>query len=202
MTGTNLFAHVKHMMWTTVPSFVLATVLFAVIGFAYSADSMDDSQIQMICGTLQRNFHITPWILIAPVSIIVMMILKVPAIPGMVFGTAVGVVFAFLQGNDVGTVISQLVYGFEIASGNDMVDQLLNRGGMQNMMYTISLVICGTCLWRRGEEHRLSGHPRRGDSGQMQNQRRHHDCQHHYLHRDELHGRGPVHVHRDTWADV
>ena len=142
VTGTNLFAHVKHMMWTTVPSFVLATVLFAVIGSAYSADSMDDSQIQMICDTLQRNFHITPWILIAPVSIIVMMILKVPAIPGMVFGTAVGVVFAFLQGNDVGTVISQLVYGFEIASGNDMVDQLLNRGGMQNMMYTISLVIC------------------------------------------------------------
>ncbi len=142
VTGTNLFAHVKHMMWTTIPSFALAEALFAVIGLSYSTDSVDDTQIQLICDTLQKNFHITPWILIAPVFIIVMMILKVPAIPGMALGTAVGVVFAFLQGNDVGTVISQLVYGFEIASGNDMVDQLLNRGGMQNMMYTISLVIC------------------------------------------------------------
>lgn len=142
VAGTNLFAHVKHMMWTTVPSFVLAVIFFSAIGSAYSVDSVDDSQIQMICSTLQRNFYITPWILIAPASIILMMILKVPAIPGMVFGTAVGVFFAFFQGNKLGSVISQLVYGFEIVSGNDMVDQLLNRGGMQNMMYTISLVIC------------------------------------------------------------
>lgn len=142
VTGTNLFAHVKHMLWTTIPSFVLATGIFAIIGSNYSADDIDDSQIQMICDTLQANFHITPWILLAPASIIIMMILKVPAIPGMVLGTAVGVVFAFIQGNDLGSVISQLVYGFEVASGNNTVDQLLNRGGMQSMMYTISLVIC------------------------------------------------------------
>lgn len=142
LTGTNLFAHVKHMLWTTIPSFLLATGIFTVIGSKYSADDVDMSQIQMICDTLQANFNITPWILLAPASIILMMILKVPAVPGMVIGTAVGAVFAFLQGNDLGTIIGQLVYGFEVASGNDMVDQLLNRGGMQSMMYTISLVIC------------------------------------------------------------
>ena len=142
VTETNLFVHVRHMLWTTIPSFILATGIFAAIGSKYSADDIDGSQIQMICDTLRDNFNITPWILIAPASIILMMILKVPAVPGMVLGTAVGVVFAFLQGNDLGSIISQLVYGFEIASGNDMVDQLLNRGGMQSMMYTISLVIC------------------------------------------------------------
>ncbi|WP_130863663.1 Na+/H+ antiporter NhaC [Bacilliculturomica massiliensis] len=142
ITGTNLFAHVKHMLWTTIPSFLLATGIFAVIGSRYSAEDIDISQIQMICDTLQANFNITPWILLAPASVVLMMILKVPAIPGMVIGTAVGAVFAFLQGNDLGSVISQLVYGFEVVSGNDMVDQLLNRGGMQSMMYTISLVIC------------------------------------------------------------
>lgn len=142
VVGANLFAHIRHMLWTTVPSFVIATCLFAIIGFKYSADDVDDSQIQMICDTLAANFKITPLVLIAPATIILMMILKVPAIPGMAVGTAVGVVFALIQGNDMGSVISQLVYGFEIASGSDMVDQLLNRGGMQSMMYTISLVIC------------------------------------------------------------
>lgn len=142
VTGANLFSHVRHMMWTTIPSFVIATVLFALIGLHYSADDVDDSQIQMICDTLKANFHITPWILIAPAVIILAMVLKVPAIPGMALGTVVGVIFALLQGNDIGSVIRQMVYGFEIASGNDMVDQLLNRGGMQPMMYTISLVIC------------------------------------------------------------
>lgn len=142
VTEANLFAHIRHMMWTTVPSFAIATALFALIGLGYSADDVDDSQIQMICDTLQENFQISPWIFIAPGVIVLMMVLKVPAIPGIAAGTAVGVVFALLQGNDIGSVIKQLVYGFEIASGSDMVDQLLCRGGMQSMMYTISLVIC------------------------------------------------------------
>ncbi|MGN0714487.1 MAG: Na+/H+ antiporter NhaC family protein, partial [Anaerovoracaceae bacterium] len=129
VTETNLFAHIRHMMWTTMPSFILATALFALIGLGYSADDVDASQIQMICDTLQANFQISPWILIAPGTIILMMVLKVPAIPGIAAGTAVGVVFALMQGNDIGSVISQLVYGFEISSGSDMVDQLLSRGG-------------------------------------------------------------------------
>lgn len=142
VTETPLFTHVKHMLWTTVPSFIIATIIFALIGNQYSVESIDDNQIQIICETLQKNFHITPWILVAPVSIIIMMILKVPAIPGMVIGTIVGIIFALLQGQDLGSIISYLVYGFNISSGNDVVDQLLNRGGMQQMMYTISLVIC------------------------------------------------------------
>lgn len=142
VTGTNLFSHVKHMLWTTVPSFVISIVLFGIIGSRYSAENVDYSQIEMICDTLKANFDISPFILVAPVSIIVMMILKVPAIPGMVFGTVVGIMFALLQGNDIGSIMGQLLYGFEITSGNEMVDQLLNRGGMQSMMYTISLVIC------------------------------------------------------------
>lgn len=142
ITGTNLFTHVRHMLWSTIPSFVLAVCGFAVIGAGYSSSNVDDSQIQMICDVLQANFHITPWILLAPLSIIVIMILHVPAIPGMAIGTAVGVIFALLQGNSLGDIMQQMLYGFELASGSDSVDKLLNRGGMQSMMFTISLVIC------------------------------------------------------------
>lgn len=142
ITGTNLFTHVRHMLWSTIPSFVLAVGCFAVIGTGYSTRNVDDSQIQMICDVLKANFHITPWILLAPLSIIVIMILHVPAIPGMAVGTAVGVIFAMVQGNSLGDIMQQMLYGFELTSGSDSVDKLLNRGGMQSMMYTISLVIC------------------------------------------------------------
>lgn len=142
VTGTNLFSHVRHMLWTTVPSFAISIILFGIIGSRYGSENIDYSQIEMICDTLKANFNISPLILIAPAAIILMMILKVPAIPGMIFGTLVGVIFALTQGNDIGRIMSQLLYGFEITSGNEMVDQLLNRGGMQSMMYTISLVIC------------------------------------------------------------
>ncbi len=142
ITGTNLFTHVRHMLWSTIPSFVLAVGCFVVIGAGYSGSNVDDSQIQMICDVLQANFHITPWILLAPLSIILIMILHVPAIPGMAVGTAIGVIFALVQGNSLGDIMQQMLYGFELTSGSDSVDKLLNRGGMQSMMYTISLVIC------------------------------------------------------------
>ena len=142
ITGANLFTHVRHMLWSTIPSFVLAVGCFAVIGAGYSGSNVDDSQIQMICDVLQANFHITPWILLAPLSIILIMILHVPAIPGMAVGTAIGVIFALVQGNSLGDIMQQMLYGFELTSGSDSVDKLLNRGGMQSMMYTISLVIC------------------------------------------------------------
>lgn len=142
ITETNLFSHVKHMLWTTVPSFLIADFFFVIIGRQYSIENVDRSQIEMVCDILKSNFHITPWILIAPLAIIVVMILKVPAIPGMIIGTVIGVIFSFYQGYDLNHIMSFLVYGFEIVTGNDVVDQLLSRGGMQQMMYTISLVIC------------------------------------------------------------
>lgn len=142
ITGTNLFTHVRHMLWSTIPSFVLAVGCFAIIGTGYSSSNVDDSQIRMICDVLQANFHITPWILLAPLSIIIIMVLHVPALPGMAIGTAVGVIFALLQGNSLGDIMQQMLYGFELTSGSDSVDKLLSRGGMQSMMYTISLVIC------------------------------------------------------------
>ena len=142
ITGTGLFTHVRHMLWSTIPSFLIAVGAFAIIGTGYSESHVDDSQIRMICDVLQANFNITPWILLAPLSIIVIMILRVPAIPGMAIGTAIGVVFAITQGYDLGSIMKQMLYGFELTSGSDSVDKLLNRGGMQSMMYTISLVIC------------------------------------------------------------
>lgn len=142
VAGANLFDHVRHMLYTTVPSFCIAVGIFSIIGMQYGADSVDTTQIDMILTTLQEHFNITPWILIAPLSVIAMIVLKVPAIPGMICGTVIGVIFAVTQGGDLGSIIGQMIYGFEISSGNDMVDSLLNRGGMQSMMYTISLVIC------------------------------------------------------------
>lgn len=142
VTGVNLFDHVKHMLWTTIPSFTIAVCIFAVIGTRYNTDAADVSQINSICQTMQENFIITPWVFIAPLSVIMMIVFRIPAVPGMAFGTIVGVIFAFVQGADAETIMSQMIYGFDITTGNGMVDLLLNRGGMLEMMNTISLVIC------------------------------------------------------------
>ena len=142
VAGAKLFDHVRHMLYTTVPSFAIAVAIFAVIGSRYSADVVDTSQIDLILTTLQANFNISPLIFIAPLSVILMIVFKVPAIPGMLGGTLIGFLFALGQGNPVGDIIGQMIYGMDLNTGNAMVDTLLNRGGMQSMMFTISLVIC------------------------------------------------------------
>ena len=113
VAGTKLFDHVRHMLYSTIPSFLIAVSIFAVIGSRYSADSVDTSQIDVILSTLEASFNITPLFC-----------------------------FALAQGNPLGDILSQMIYGVQLSSGNEMVDALLNRGGMQSMMFTISLVIC------------------------------------------------------------
>ncbi|MDU4891398.1 MAG: Na+/H+ antiporter NhaC [Clostridium sp.] len=147
VAGVNVFDHIKHMLYTTIPSFLIAVTLFAFIGLSFKNSAVaDTSQITAILETLQANFNISPLIFIAPLSVVLMIIFKVPAIPGMLGGTIIGFIFSLMQGNSISEILHALFYGFEIASGNAMVDSLLNRGGMLGMMETISLVICALCF--------------------------------------------------------
>ncbi len=147
VAGVNVFDHIRHMLYTTVPSFVIAVILFAVIGLGFRNTAVaDTSQINAILETLQGSFNISPIIFIAPLSVVLMIIFKVPAIPGMLGGTIIGVLFALGQGQTISGIVQSLFYGFEISSGNAMVDSLLNRGGMLGMMETISLVMCALCF--------------------------------------------------------
>ncbi len=75
-----------------------------------------------------------------------MIAFKVPAVPGMIGGTMVGVVFSFLQGNTLKETLYYLYYGFEITVGHEMLDKLLNRGGLVSMLEVTALVICAMCF--------------------------------------------------------
>jgi len=148
MAGANLFDHVKHMVYTTGPSYVIAFVLYLVVGFKYKG-SADIQLVTDILNVLESNFKITPILLIPPVLVILMVVFKVPAIPGLIGGVVLGGIFAMItQGYDYGTVLDVMENGFamEVAenasAAEAMVGDLLNRGGMQSMMWTISLIIC------------------------------------------------------------
>ncbi|MBU5439382.1 Na+/H+ antiporter NhaC [Tissierella sp. MSJ-40] len=142
IAGVNVFDHVRHMLYTTVPSYIISIIIFGIIGLGYKGTVVDTGQINGILSAIDANFNISPLIFIAPLSVILMIAFKVPAVPGMVGGTMVGLVFALSQGYHLKEILPFMFHGFEIATGNEMVDMLLNRGGMLQMMETISLVIC------------------------------------------------------------
>lgn len=143
MAGAKLFDHIKHMIYTTGPSYIIAAVLFTIIGLGYSSEALDKTLINQFNEGLQGAFTISPLLLLVPVIVIGIVVMKVPAIPGL-FGGAIlgGLVAMMMQGASLGDVMGALHYGYESATGIEVVDELLSRGGLDSMMWTISLILC------------------------------------------------------------
>ena len=142
MAGSNLFDHIKHMIYTTGPSLIIALILYGVIGLRYAGKELDVNAINTLLDALGQQFTISPLLLLPPILVIAMVIFKVPAIPGLIGGTILGGLFAALfQGADMTSIIGAAHYGFESATGIEAVDELLTRGGLDSMMWTISLIL-------------------------------------------------------------
>jgi NhaC family Na+:H+ antiporter len=155
VAGSNLFDHIRHMTWTTIPSLIIALILFSFLGF--NADAVaDDSQIRAIGDALQQHFVISPLMLVPLVVLMAMAIKKVPAFPTVFIGALLGGVWALLfqpglvakmADPELNTVLGTLKViwttlhsGFVIETHNNELDKLLNGGGMITMLNTCWLI--------------------------------------------------------------
>ncbi|WP_257347301.1 Na+/H+ antiporter NhaC [Pseudalkalibacillus decolorationis] len=142
LTSTDLFVHIRHMLYTTIPGLVIALAVYAYLGKDFGKSGVDTADIQQTMGVLQDNFVISPFLLIIPLLVIVFVAKKVPAIPALIVGIFLGFLSQVLiQGGSVSDAVATLQSGFVIDTGNDMVDNLFNRGGLDSMMYTVSMTI-------------------------------------------------------------
>lgn len=142
MAGTTLFEHIKYMLYTTVPSFLISLILYGIIGFKYSGQSLDTETIDIILNGMSNNFNISPLLLLPPLIVILLVVFKIPAIPGLIAGTVVGSIFASIfQNSGLGNIIEAAHYGFSSQTGIELVDELLTGGGLNSMMWTVSLII-------------------------------------------------------------
>lgn len=143
MAGTTLFEHVKHMLYTTGPSYVISLILYGILGLQFANKQLDYIQINKLLGALSNQFNINLFLLIPPIVVIILVVKKVPAIPGLFMGTILGAIFALIfQGKGFGDIVSVLNSGYVSETGFKAVDELLTRGGAQSMMYTVSLILC------------------------------------------------------------
>lgn len=147
MAGSNLFDHVRHMIFTTGPSLLISLVIFGIMGIKFGGNQLDVESINVVLDGLNAQFNISPILLLAPILVIVMVVMKVPAIPGLFGGTLLGALMAVVfQGADLGGIVGAMNDGFVSESGIEVIDSLLTRGGLQGMMYTVSLILCAMCF--------------------------------------------------------
>ncbi len=157
VAGTDIFKHINSMLYTTVPATLLTAVIYTVIGFNISENSMDASVIEGINSTLKENFNINPLLLIVPLFTIILALLKMPPLIALLLGAVAGTIAAFIfqtEHYDYQVILNALGNGFSMESGNADVDRLLNRGGIMGMMSTSSLALLalglGEMLQRMG----------------------------------------------------
>jgi Na+:H+ antiporter, NhaC family len=88
VSGTDLFTHIRYMMWTTIPSIVITLLLFFVRG--------STEEINGILSAIEGSFYITPWLFLVPAAVVFMIVKKVPAIPALFAGALLGGVAALV----------------------------------------------------------------------------------------------------------
>lgn len=142
--GVNLFDNFKTVLKTTIPSYIVAVILTAAVGMKYSSgDGAGMDSIQTILTTLDDSFVIHPLLMLPVLMVVGMILFKIPAIPGIFLMSLVGALCAvFVQGADLGAVITSIHTGYVGNTGVETVDSLLSRGGLSSMLGTASLIFC------------------------------------------------------------
>ena len=143
MAGTDVFSHVRHMVYTTAPGYVIALVLYAIIGWRYRGGAMEAEQIEVMLNTMSTTFTIHPLLLLPPLLVIVMVVKRIPPLPALLGGTVIGALCAMIaQGSSLADTIVAAHSGYTGSTGVTAVDELLTRGGLMSMMETVALIIC------------------------------------------------------------
>lgn len=156
IAGSKLFAHIENMLWTTVPSFLLAVIVFVIIGLNGSKNA-DLQTVTAMNEIVQSNFDISLIHLVPLVVLLTLAIKKMPAFPAILIGAALGGVWAGVFQTDLiqrlagmdsvsfadkVKVIWQAFFdGVVIVTGNEKLDKLLSGGGMANMLNTTWLIM-------------------------------------------------------------
>jgi len=157
VVDTDLFTHIRHMMWTTGPSIIMALLIFTGIGLSQELQS-DTVALRELMATLDRSFSITPVAMVPLIVVFYMAYKKVPPLPTILFGALLGgflaivlqpdVVLEFAQSPDLPVALAltkgvwlALADGYVSNTGVPEVDDLLSRGGMSGMLVTIWLIL-------------------------------------------------------------
>lgn len=137
-----LMQHLKHNMKMIIPTVVITAALYAVMGFMFVDSTMDKASIAQISADLSASMKLGVLTLLPMLVVIVLLIRKWSALSSILCGCLVGLIIAVCyQGYSIGEVGDFMANGFKIATGNEYLDPILNRGGVSSMLELLSIII-------------------------------------------------------------
>lgn len=174
VSGTPLFTHIRYMMYTTVPSFLISLLIFLIAGL--TVEVTHGVNVLQFMDALHQSFVISPWLLLVPVATGVMIARRWPSMVVLFLAVLMAAIVALIvQPHLIRSIaiadgvsihdsllpykgIMQVCYGStNIETGSAMLNQLVSTNGMAGMMPTVWLIICaqtfGGALTATGQVH-------------------------------------------------
>lgn len=156
MAGTDIFTHIRYMVYTTTPSMLITLVIFLILGFTVHMDA-ESTNVSSVLSVLKSTYYISPVLFVVPAFLIYIIIKKVSPVPALLAGAVLGGVFAiifqpgilkeisgiehnYLKASYIGVL--KAMYGpVSVHTENEAVNELLSTNGMAGMLNTIWLII-------------------------------------------------------------
>ncbi len=158
MAGTDLFTHIRYMTYTTIPTFLVALIVFIVLGFVQDFEGSANTSIML--NDIEKTFYISPVLFVVPFVVLVLIIKKTPPLIALLSGTILGGIFALIfqphivaevAGVDVSQldfksayrgIMNAITIKTSVVTENTMLKDLFTSGGMEKMLGTIWLILC------------------------------------------------------------
>ena len=157
VSGTDLYSHIRHMLWTTIPSMIIALIIFTIVGLNNSGEGNIAIKEQTL-KVIDENFSTSLWLFLPVFVVIYMAVRKYRPFPTILTGALVGGIFAvifqpdqitqFIDRTDLSKPLIMLAgvwkamyTGFSTSTGVESIDALVNRGGMNSMLDVIWLIL-------------------------------------------------------------
>ncbi|MER1985355.1 MAG: Na+/H+ antiporter NhaC [Solibacillus sp.] len=140
VVGIDIFTHIRNMMYTTIPAFILSLIVYAVL--SPSAASIDQAEMTVMKETL-RATNLVHWYAVIPLLVLIVCTsLKVPALLTLAISAGAGIMVSYFHMTLPAEALFGILYGgYTSTIGVESIDSLLTRGGMSSMYFTIMLIV-------------------------------------------------------------
>lgn len=142
IAGTDLFKHIRNLMWTTIPALIIACILFFILGSKNNAGG-STADVARLSEALSSHFNIGWWTALPIIFMFGCSLIKLPAIATLLanIGLSIGLIFIQTPKISLTELTSVIENGYVSSIGLEQLDVLLTRGGLTSMLGSISLIL-------------------------------------------------------------
>src|SRR5699024_222453 len=142
LSKVDIVDHIKSMLHVSVPSYIIAAILFLIVGFQYGGDESSLAIVEENMAAIQDVFHISWYMLVPMIVVIILLALIKPAVLSIGFGALLGVIWSWLfQKNSFMIALKSSYDGVNLETGNEFMDLLLSRGGIASMIEVVLFML-------------------------------------------------------------